>query len=59
MYTRRIDAVLDALASCRERIPPLCDLYQPDSPQRAALENLLKSVNSAHAVMSGRKVPPA
>ena len=56
MYTRRIDAVLDALANCRERIPPLCELYQPGSPQRASLENLLKNVNRTHAVMSGPKI---
>jgi len=36
MLTRRIDAALEALWTCRQRLPLLRDLYRPGSPERAA-----------------------
>jgi hypothetical protein len=59
MLTRRIDAALEALWTCRERLPLLVDLYRPESPERAALEGVIAAIAHADKVMLGREAEPA
>jgi hypothetical protein len=51
MLTRRIDAALDALQACRDRLPLLRDLYRPGSPERAALDEILGALSRADPVL--------
>jgi hypothetical protein len=57
MLTRRVDAALDALCACRERVP-LRDQYKPDTPQRAALDGVLAALRRADEVMLGHNAKP-
>ena len=41
MITQRIDAAIEAMVACRNRVPYLRDLYRSGSPERAALDELL------------------
>lgn len=52
MLTRRIDAALDALFDCQDRVPFLRDLQPPGSKRRAALDGVLEAVDRAKAVMA-------
>jgi hypothetical protein len=54
MLTRRIDAALDAIAACRDRVPELRDLYGNGTPERAALENLIDAARRASDVLTDR-----
>lgn len=54
MLTRRIDAALDALWTCRERLPLLRDLYRPQTPERRALDEVLAAMKRADAVLRGQ-----
>ena len=56
MLTRRIDAALDVLAACRDRLPHLRDVFGPGAPERAALDELLAAMARADAVILTR--PP-
>jgi hypothetical protein len=58
MLTRRVDAALDALCACRERVPFLRDQYRPETPQRAALDDVLAALHRADEVMLGRDASP-
>jgi hypothetical protein len=53
MLTRRIDAALESLWTCRERLPLLRDLYRPGSPERAALEGVATAIAHADKVLLG------
>jgi hypothetical protein len=53
MLTRRIDAALDAIAACRDRVPALRDLYRDGTPERAALDVLIDAARRANGVLSG------
>ena len=53
MLTRRIDAALDALAECRLRVPGLRDVFRPDAPERAALDDVLAAMERFRAVAQG------
>jgi len=48
MLTRRIDAALDTVAACRNRLPPLRDLFRDGTCERAALDNLLEALERAN-----------
>jgi hypothetical protein len=52
MLTRRIDAALDAIAACRDRVPELRNLYRDGTPERAALENLIDAAHRANGVLA-------
>jgi hypothetical protein len=54
MLTRRIDAALDAIAACRERVPALRDLYRDGSRERAALDELIEAARRATGVLIDR-----
>lgn len=54
MLTRRIDAALDALAACRNRLPGLRDVFRPGAPERAALDELLAALERTDAVIGSR-----
>ena len=58
MLTRRIDAALQAMSDCRERLPQLCEIHRPGSAEREALEALLMAHRLAHHVLS-RPLPKA
>jgi hypothetical protein len=58
MLTRRIDAALDALWTCRERLPLLVDLYRPETAERAALESVVAAIAHADKVLLGREARP-
>jgi hypothetical protein len=51
MLTRRIDAALNALSDCRNRVPELRDIYRPDTPERAALDDVLAALQRAGTVL--------
>jgi hypothetical protein len=59
MITRKIDAALEAMASCRACLPDLRDLYRKDSPERVALDDLLKALRRTDDVLvdPGRRGP--
>ncbi|HEX4184191.1 MAG TPA: hypothetical protein VHY34_13130 [Caulobacteraceae bacterium] len=59
MLTRRIDAALDALQACRERLPRLRDLYRPGSPERVALDEVVTAIGRADQVMRPSRGAPA
>ena len=60
MLTRRIDAALDALAACRDRVPFLRDLYRAGTIERAALDDLLDALRRTDDALSGAGTrPPA
>jgi hypothetical protein len=52
VLTERIDAALNALAACRDKLPYLCALFRPGEPERAALDDLLAALARADAVLS-------
>ena len=52
MLTRRIDAALFSMQSCRERVPFLRDCHRLGSKQRAALDDLLASLKTADEALS-------
>ena len=54
MISRHIDAALDALETCRSRLPWLRDFYRPGTPEHAALEEALGALNRADAVLLDR-----
>ncbi len=58
MLTRRIDAALDALWICRERLPLLVDLYRPETPERAALEGVVAAIAHADKVLLCNEARP-
>lgn len=51
MLTRRIDAAIASLWTCRERLPFLRDQYRPDTRERAAIDDVLAAVARADAVL--------
>ena len=51
MLTRRIDAALEALWTCRERLPLLRDLYAQGTPERAALDGIVAAIDLADKVL--------
>jgi hypothetical protein len=53
MLTRRIDAALDAIAACRERVPALRDLYRDGTREREALDDLIEAARRARGVLTG------
>jgi hypothetical protein len=57
MLTRRIDAALDAIAACSERVPMLRDLYRDGTPERAALDDLINAARRASGALSGEGLP--
>jgi hypothetical protein len=58
MLTRRVDAAIDALWTCRDRLPFLCEQYRPETPERAALEDVLAAVRRADEALLGRSARP-
>lgn len=54
MLTRPIDRALEALTACRLRVPYLRDLYREGSPERDALDKVLKFVAEADDTLAGR-----
>jgi hypothetical protein len=62
VLTRRIDAALDALAACRNRLPGLRDVFRPGAPERTVLDDLLAALARTDAVIlarpPGRPEPP-
>ncbi len=58
MLTRRIDAALEALWTCRERLPLLVDIYRPETPERAALEGVVAAIANADKMLLGREATP-
>ena len=58
MLTRRIDAALMAMTSCRDRVPDLLDVYRPGSPERSALDDLLAALKRADQVLTARDAQP-
>jgi hypothetical protein len=60
MHTHRIDAALDAIAACRNRVPALRDLYRAGSRERAALDDLIAAARRANGLLTGQGPrPPA
>ena len=57
MLTKPIDKALEALTACRQHVPYLPDLYRPESPERAALDGVLRAVGEANEVLIGRSTP--
>ena len=55
MLSRRIDAALDALAACRNRLPDLRDVFRPGGPERAVLDDLLAALERTDAVILSRR----
>lgn len=53
MLTRRIDPALNAMSDCKRRLPELREIYEPDSPQAKALDDVLASIDRAKAVLFG------
>jgi hypothetical protein len=51
MLTQRIDAALDALATCRNRLPVLREVFGPGAPERAAVDDLLGAIERADAAI--------
>ena len=51
MLTQRIDAALDALATARERLPVLREVFSPAAPERSAIDDLLAALDRADAAM--------
>jgi len=51
MWSRRIDAALDAISSCKRRLPELADLYRADSPEREAIDKAVAAVEHAQRVV--------
>ncbi|QUD89845.1 hypothetical protein [Phenylobacterium montanum] len=54
MLTQKIDGALDAILACMMRVPALRDAYRPGTPERAALDDLLASLQRADAVLFHR-----
>lgn len=54
MLTHRIDGALDALLACMMRLPALRDCYRPGTPERAALDDLMASLQRTDAVLFDR-----
>jgi len=54
MLTKPIDKALEALTACRQHVPYLPDLYRPESPERAALDGVLRAVGEANEVLIGQ-----
>ena len=54
MLTKPIDKALEALTACRQHVPFLRDLYRLESPERAALDGVLRAVGEANEVLIGR-----
>ena len=60
MLTRQIDAALDSLHACGERLPFLRDLYRPGSTERAVLDDVIGAMKRADDVLlSFMASPPA
>lgn len=59
MLTRRIDAALDAIAACRDRIPALRDLYRDGSWERAALDDLIAAARRANGLLTDQHPRPS
>ena len=51
MLSRRVDAALQSMRDCRERVPFLRDQYRPGSAERAALDELLDAHQRANAAL--------
>jgi hypothetical protein len=58
MLTHRIDAALDAIAACRERVPALRDLYRDGSREREALDDLIAAARRANGLLAGGSPAP-
>jgi hypothetical protein len=58
MWTRRIDRALEAMMSCRRRLPDLAELYAAGSPEREALIRAVAAVEDAQRVIFGRHARP-
>ena len=54
MLTLTIDAALDALLACMMRLPALRDCYRPGTPERAALDDLMASLQRTDATLFKR-----
>jgi hypothetical protein len=53
MLTRRIDPALTAMSDCKRRLPQLREIYEADSPQAKALDEVLASIDRAKAALFG------
>jgi hypothetical protein len=51
MFTRRLDAALDAIAACQRKLPDLVDVYPLDDPRRAALRKALAALGEAKTAL--------
>jgi hypothetical protein len=54
MLTHKIDGALDALLACMMRLPALRDCYRPGTLERAALDDLMASLQWTDAVLFDR-----
>ena len=52
MFTRRIDAALDALAVCHDRLPVLREAFQPNTRERNALDDLTTALGRAREALA-------
>ena len=52
MLTRSIDAAVEALLECHERVPFLRDLQPEGSARRLAWDNVLTAIERAKAAMT-------
>ena len=60
MLTHKIDGALDSLLACVMRLPALRECYRPGTPERAALDDLMASLERTDAVLFDRSaVGPA
>ena len=59
MLSRQVDAALQSMRDCRERVPFLRDQYRPGSAERAALEELLAAHRCADAALAKFLTDPA
>ena len=51
MLTRRIDAAIQSMYACRERVPFLREQYRPGSREQVALDDVLASLKRADEVL--------
>ena len=54
MLTHKIDGALDALLACMMRLPALRDCYRPGTAERAALDELMVSLQRTDTVLFER-----
>ncbi|MDR3513452.1 MAG: hypothetical protein P4L73_17575 [Caulobacteraceae bacterium] len=63
MLTHKIDGALDALLACMMRLPALRDCYRSGTAERAALDELMTSLQRTDAALFHHRAvmpePPA